>query len=566
MKKSGAKLMVDLIQSHGFELAFGYPGGAILPFYDELYHSSLRHILVRHEQGALHMAEGYARASGKPGLCVVTSGPGATNATTGIANARLDSVPIMVITGQVAASAIGSDAFQEADTFGITIPITKYNALVKDADELANTFEEAYCMLTVGRPGPVVIDFPKDVQVAATENVRGHNGLGERFRANPPVSGNIEAVAAAFNAAKRPLLYVGGGAISSKASTEIRQLAEKAMSPVTCTLMGLGAFPGTHILSLGLPGMHGTTTANKAILECDFIVSLGARFDDRVAGLASDFAPDAIKVHIDIDAAEFNKRVQVDHYIHGDLKEVLQALIPYIENGDRSEWVRHLEDYKHRYPLEFEDSKEVIKPQRFMQRFYERTEGKAIVATDVGQHQMWSAQYYLVDQPNRYITSGGLGTMGFGLPAAIGAKFARPDDLVVCITGDGSYQMCIQELGTIRQYNVGVKIVLLNNSFLGMVRQWQELFYEERFAESEWQYNPSFVKLAEAYEIPAMRIATPDEIDQGIDFLLKDDGPALLEVVIPSEEKVFPMIPAGKSQRDILQFSDLFKQKMNVRT
>lgn len=558
--------MVDMIQSHGFELAFGYPGGAILPFYDELYHSSLRHILVRHEQGALHMAEGYARASGKPGLSVVTSGPGATNATTGIANAKLDSVPIMVITGQVAASAIGSDAFQEADTFGITIPITKYNALVKDADDLASTFEEAYCMLTVGRPGPVVIDFPKDVQVAATENVRGQIGLSDRFRSNPPVTGNLEAVAAALNAAKRPLLYVGGGAISSKASTEIRQLAEKAMSPVTCTLMALGAFPGTHILSLGLPGMHGTMTANKAILECDFIISLGARFDDRVAGLATDFAPDAIKVHVDIDAAEFNKRVQVDHYIHGDLKEVLQALIPYVENRDRSEWVNHLEEYKQRFPLEFEDSNEVIKPQRFMKRFYERTEGKAIIATDVGQHQMWSAQYYMIDQPNRWITSGGLGTMGFGLPAAIGAKFAKPNDLVACITGDGSYQMCIQELGTIRQYNVGVKIVLLNNSFLGMVRQWQELFYEERFAESEWQYNPSFVKLAEAYEIPAMRIVSPEEIDLGIDFLLKDDGPALLEVVIPSDEKVFPMIPAGKSQRDILQFSDLFKQKMNVKT
>jgi acetolactate synthase-1/2/3 large subunit len=565
MKKTGAKLMVDLIQSHGFELAFGYPGGAILPFYDELYHSGFRHILVRHEQGALHMAEGYARASGRPGLCIVTSGPGATNAVTGIADAKMDSIPIMVISGQVPAAAIGSDAFQEADMFGITIPITKYNALVKDVDELADTFEEAFAMLTAGRPGPVLIDFPKDVQTGQTANVRGTNKLSERFRSSPPVSGDIEGLAAALNNAKRPLLYIGGGAINAKASSEIRTLAEKGMIPATCTLMALGAFPGTHILSLGMPGMHGTATANKAILECDFILSLGARFDDRVAGVPGDFAAGAVKAHIDIDSAEINKRVEVDYYIHGDLKEALQAIIPFVESKDRSEWVNHLEEYKNRYPLEFEDSVEVIKPQRFMKRFYEKSEGKAIVATDVGQHQMWSAQYYLFDQPNRWLTSGGLGTMGYGLPAAIGAKFAKPDDLVVCVTGDGSYQMCIQELATIRQYNLGVKIVLLNNTFLGMVRQWQELFYEERFSESEWQYNPNFVKLAEAYEIPAMSIASPDEIDQGIDFLLADDGPAFLEVVIPSDEKVFPMIPAGKSQRDMIQFSDLFKQKQNVK-
>ena len=564
MKKTGAQLLVDLIKSHGFELAFGYPGGAILPFYDELYDSGFRHILVRHEQGAAHMAEGYARASGKPGLCIVTSGPGATNTVTGMANAKMDSVPIIVISGQVPTAAIGSDAFQEADMFGITIPITKYNALVKDVDELADVFAEAYTMLTTGRPGPVLIDLPRDVQIKETENVSGKVGFSERLSSRPKVSGDLKALAEALNQAKRPLLFVGGGAINARAASEVKLLAERGMIPVTCTLTGLGAFPGTHLLSVGMPGMHGTATANKAILECDFLFSLGARFDDRVAGIANDFAPGAVKAHIDIDAVEFNKRVAIDYWLHGDLKDVLQALLPYVEESDRSEWVNHLDEYKTRYPLEYEDSDDEIKPQKFIERFYDRTNGKAIIATDVGQHQMWAAQYYMFDEPNRLLTSGGLGTMGYGLPASIGAKFAKPDDLVVCLTGDGSYQMCIQELATIRQYNLGVKIVLLNNTFLGMVRQWQELFYDRRFSESEWQYNPNFVKLAESYDIPAMSIAKPNEIEAGIDFLLADDGPAFLEVVIPSEEKVFPMIPGGKTQRDMIQFSDVVKRRQKV--
>jgi acetolactate synthase-1/2/3 large subunit len=561
MKKTGSKLMLDLLLSHKVDVVFGYPGGAILPFYDELYNSSIKHILVRHEQGAVHMAEGYAIVTRKPGVAIVTSGPGATNTITGLTDAKMDSVPIMVISGQVPTTAIGTDAFQEADVFGITIPVTKYNALIKHADEIADIFEEAWVMLTQGRPGPVLLDFPKDVQVQETSNIQGKVKLAERFLKKPAIQGDLEKFAEALNKSKRPLLYVGGGAILSGASQEIKIIAEKGMIPVTCTLKGLGAFPGSHILSLGMPGMHGTAAANKAILECDYILSLGARFDDRVAGVPNDFAPNAVKAHIDIDPAEFNKRVKVDYILHGDLKEVLQALIPFIEKKDRSDWVKHLEEYKNKYPLEFEDSNEVIKPQRFLKRLYEITQGKAIVSTDVGQHQMWAAQYYLFDEPNRWITSGGLGAMGFGFPAAIGAAVAKPNDLVISISGDGSFQMCIQELATVRQYNIPVKIVLLNNNFLGMVRQWQELFYNERFSESEYQFNPDFIKIMEAYNIPGKRIEKPSQIDEGIEFLLSENGPTFLEVVIPAEEKVFPMIPAGKSQRDMILFSDVYKVK-----
>ncbi|HMY46876.1 MAG TPA: biosynthetic-type acetolactate synthase large subunit, partial [Leptospiraceae bacterium] len=452
MKKSGSKLLVELLQSKGVDLVFGYPGGAILPFYDELYHSKIKHILVRHEQGAMHMAEGYARATGRPGVVIVTSGPGATNTITGLCDAKLDSIPLMVITGQVATTAIGTDAFQEADIFGISIPVTKYNALIRSPDDLARTFEEAWHLCNTGRPGPVLLDFPKDVQIKETEVLRAKMELAPRHTSRQEITGDVKKLAEALNKAERPLLYVGGGAINSGASKEIKALAEKAMAPVTTTLMGLGAFPGTHILSVGMLGMHGTATANKAVLECDFLLSLGARYDDRVAGQADDFARDAVRAHIDIDASEFNKRVSVDHLVCGDLKDVIQAILPYVEKKDRSPWVANTESLKQKNPLAYEESEEVIKPQRILKRLFEVTKGRAIVSTDVGQHQMWAAQYYQFDEPNRWLTSGGLGTMGYGLPAAIGAKFAKPDDLVVCVTGDGSYQMCIQELATIRQY------------------------------------------------------------------------------------------------------------------
>jgi len=555
--KTGSKIILDTLLANGVKICWGYPGGAILPLYDEVYHSTLEHILVRHEQGAAFAAEGYARATGKLGVAISTSGPGATNLLTGVADAKMDSVPVLFITGQVATKDIGTDAFQEADTYGMSIPITKYNALVKNVDDVARITKEAITVAMAGRQGPVLIDMPKDVQAASskvlihTEDLR----IPDLHYKKAGLSGDVKKLIDTINKAHRPLFYIGGGVISSGTSAQLLKLAEKTKIPVTSTLMGLGAFPGEHDLFLGMLGMHGTAYANKAVMECDLIVALGARFDDRVALNVGEFASQAIRAQVDIDNAEIGKRVNVDVHIAGDLNDVLELLLEGVDEVKQRPWVDRVQVLKKENPLKFNLVKDQIKPQYFIHRLSERTSGNACIVTDVGQHQMWASQFYAVNRPRNWLTSGGLGTMGFGLPAAIGAKCGRPDDDVILVTGDGSIQMNIQELATARMYNIPVKILLFHNGFLGMVRQWQELFYGERFSHSTLQnYNPDFCKVAEAYSIVSKKITHPDEIEGGIDFLLNTKDICLLEVMIPEAEKVYPMIAAGKRYEDMIEF------------
>ena len=561
-RKLGCMRAVDAVmhclKSEGVDVVFGYPGGANLPTYDALYDAGIKHILVRHEAGGGHAAEGYAKASGKVGVCFATSGPGATNIVTPLTDAMMDSVPVVFFTGQVRTELLGTDGFQEADTFGITMPIVKHSFMVQHPQEIPRTIHEAFHIARTGRPGPVLIDMPTDLTRVEIdyEPVTDVHLPGYQ----PTTEGNqkqIRQAAKALAQARRPVLYVGGGTISAHASDEVRALAATDRFPVTCTLMGLGAFPAPHEQWLGMLGMHGTRAANYAMDEADLIVACGARFDDRITGKLSEFAPRAKFIHIDIDPAEISKNVPAHIPIVGDAKNIIARLVEEYEKLDTdparlAEWWERIDRWRSQHPLRYDDSSDdEIKPQRLIEALYE-VAPQAIVCSDVGQHQMWSAQYFHFSRPRTWINSGGLGTMGFGLPAAMGAALAQPDDLVVCVSGDGSIQMNIQELATISENEIPVKVVLMNNGFLGMVRQWQELFWERRYSSVDTGQWPDFVKLAEAYGIPGHRLTSKTTLVDDLRAILTADGPAFVDVRVTKEENTYPMIAPGAAARDMV--------------
>jgi len=554
MKLKGTQILFKALEEEKVDIIFGYPGGAVLDIYDQLYKSDMKHILVRHEQGAVHAADGYARATGKVGVCLVTSGPGATNTVTGIATANMDSIPLVVFTGQVPTGLIGNDAFQECDITGITRPCTKHNFLVRSIDDLAPTIKEAFNIARSGRPGPVLVDLPKNVMVAETEYNPANIKIRNYEVAYKPAPKKMANVFEMLNSAKRPLIMTGGGVILGKASALLTQLARKYQIPVTGTLMGLGSFPGTDPLWLGMLGMHGTYYANMAISHCDLLLAVGVRFDDRVTGTIETFAANAKIVHIDIDPSSINKNVVVDLPIIGDTKATLSDLIKFLAEhnyaqnpAQRQEWLGQIAEWKEKVPLTYCQNGKEIKPQNVIETLYKLTKGDAIITTEVGQNQMWTAQFFPFDHPNTFISSGGLGTMGFGLPAAIGVKCAFPDKQVVDIAGDGSIQMNIQELATAAQYKINVKIVLLNNGYLGMVRQWQELFYEKRYSHTDMTYAPDFVKLAEAYGVVGLRATKPEEVETVLRHGLSLDRPVLMDFRVSREECVYPMVHPGDS-------------------
>lgn len=554
MKLTGAQILCESLVKEGVDVIFGFPGGAVIPLYDTLpQYPQLRHILVRHEQGAAHAADGYARATGKVGVCFATSGPGATNLVTGIANAFLDSVPIIAVTGQVRRDFIGRDAFQETDITGITLPITKHNNLVMDVDELATIIKQAFHLARTGRPGPILIDIPRDVFLEQTEfhypDKIDLPGYKPTLQGHPT---QIKKAAKMINEAKRPIIIAGRGVNVSKAYDELRQLAEAAQIPVVTTLLGVGCFPENHALSYGMVGMHGMVYANYAIENADVLIAIGMRFDDRVTGKISAFAPHAHIVHIDIDPAEIGKNVRADVPIVGDVKMVLQTLNKQIVPVDRLGWVNQMDDWRKEHPsIDIRDDDGLL-PQYVVRQIYEVTRGEAIIVTGVGQHQMWAAQHYFFNKPNALISSGGLGAMGFGLPAAMGAQIGCPDTAVWCIDGDGSFQMTIQELGAIVQEQAPVKIAIINNGYLGMVRQWQQLFYKGRYVATPISC-PDFVKIAEGYGMPALRVKRREEVTPAIEQAMAHNGPFLIDFMVEQEENVYPMMPPGATVAEIIE-------------
>jgi acetolactate synthase I/II/III large subunit len=554
MIKTGAEILCECLIKEGVEVIFGFPGGVLLPLYDTLpRYPQLRHILVRHEQGAAHAADAYARVTGKLGVCLATSGPGATNLVTGIANAFLDSVPVLAITGQVPTFFIGKDAFQEVDITGVTVPITKYNRLVMDTEDLASTIHEAAHVAQTGRPGPVLIDIPRDVMQNKTEFVFPEKidlpGYKPKLFGHPS---QIKKAADLINSADRPVVIAGRGVTISQAYVELKELAEKSQIPVVTTFLGIGCFPESHVLSYGWLGMHGMGYANKAVYNSDLVIAVGMRFDDRATGIVTQFAPRAQIVHIDIDAAEIGKNLSVEVPIVGDVKNILQVLNKQLDKREHVAWLSQLDELRSLHPaIDIREHQGVL-PQYIIRQIHEVTKGDTIIVTDVGQHQMWAGQYFFYDKPNSFVSSGGLGTMGFGLPAAIGAKVGAPHETVWCICGDGGFQMTVQELATMAQENLNINIAVFNNGWLGMVRQWQELIYSKRYFGTQL-YNPDFVKIAEAYGIKGVRVAKKIDVRPAIEQSMAHNGPFLIEFVVEPEENVYPFVPPGKMLVEFLE-------------
>jgi len=551
---NGSQIIVEALRRHGVDYLFGYPGGACMPIFDALVDApEIKIVLVRHEQGGTHMADGYARATGKPGVVLVTSGPGATNTVTGLLTAQMDSVPMVVLTGQTITPNLGKDAFQEADVFGVTMPVVKHSYLVREVNDLPRVMNEAFHLATSGRPGPVLVDLPKDVVSAECEadftdelHLPGYA---------PPARGlteDLEKAAELISSSKKPLLYVGAGAVIAQASRQVIGLAEKLQAPVTTTLLGKGAFPETHPLSVGMLGMHGTAYANKTVVDCDLIMAIGARWDDRITGKVSEFCPDATKIHIDVDPAEFGKIIDPDVSIAGDAKLVLEDLIPLVSNLDSQPWLKQIEKWKKKYPLKF-PKRGGLRAQQVLKELDRLTDSKAIISTDVGQHQMWTAQFCKTNEERKWLSSGGAGTMGYGLPSAIGAQLGCPDELVVAVVGDGGFQMTMPELATAAIQKLPIKILIINNRYLGMVRQWQQLFFDNRESGVDMMGNPDFVKIGEAYGIKGFHLRRTGDITKVLQKALDyNDGPCIIEAEVVKSDNVFPMIPAGAAVAEMI--------------